>query len=145
MKNNNIKTVDFGIAFKINDQIYVHKNLKKYPKLYKALIKHEKEHSDNFNLRDIWLDLKGKHLGKVKKQYYKFLLREKKAWWARSVVALIERAAENEYNKRKVKRSWKKEINLKETISDATQSFPADKIPQKNEDKRQQRSRETRL
>ena len=91
MKNNNIKTVDFGIAFKINDQIYVHKNLKKYPKLYKALIKHEKEHSDNFNLRDIWLDLKGKHLGKVKKQYYKFLLREKKAWYQLLPIMRVEK------------------------------------------------------
>jgi len=27
------------------------------------------------------LDLKGKHLEKVRKQYYKFLLTEKKAWY----------------------------------------------------------------
>jgi hypothetical protein len=76
-----IKDIDYGIAFRIKDTIYLNKNLKKYPKLRKALIKHEREHTNKLTKKDIWIDLTGKHLSNVKKQYYLFILREKRAWY----------------------------------------------------------------
>lgn len=80
---NNIEIIDFGIAFKIRNTIYLNRNLEKYPELRKAIIKHEKAHTNNKNytLSDVWIDLNGKYLKKVKKQYYKFLFTEKRAWY----------------------------------------------------------------
>lgn len=77
-----IKDIDFGIAFRIKDTIYLNKNLKNYPRLRNQLIKHELEHdnSNSLKLRDIKTDLTGKHLREVKKDYYKFLFKEKGAW-----------------------------------------------------------------
>jgi len=76
-----IKLIDFGIASRIGDTIYVNKKIKEnYPRLYKAIIKHEKEHSNKFNLTDIEIDLKGKHLKEVKKDYWKFVLNNKNSW-----------------------------------------------------------------
>ena len=76
-----INKIDFGIAFRINNKIYLNKNLDKYPKLKKAIIKHELEHTSGFGIKDIITDLNGMHLSKVKRQYYKFLFKEKKAWY----------------------------------------------------------------
>ena len=76
-----IKLIDYGIAFRIRNRIYLNKNLDKYPRLKEALIKHEVEHTDGFDFRDINTDLWGKHLDGVKKDYYKFLVKEKKAWY----------------------------------------------------------------
>jgi len=73
--------IDYAIAFRIKDKMYLNKNLEKYPQLKKALIKHELEHTNGFNLKDILLDLNGTHLSKVKRQYYKFLFKERKAWY----------------------------------------------------------------
>ena len=71
--------IDYGMAYRINDNIYLNKNLKKYPKLYKAILKHEKEHSDGFEFKDIMIDLKGKHLKEVKFDYYMFFIRHPKS------------------------------------------------------------------
>jgi len=79
--NLNIVKINYAIAFRIGNIIYLNKNLDKYPELKKAIIKHELEHTKGFGLRDIITDLKGKHLNKVKKEYYKFLFTEKKAWY----------------------------------------------------------------
>jgi len=76
-----VQIIDFGIAFKINNVIYLHKNLKNYPKLREALLKHEKKHTDNYKLKDILLDLTGGYLKDVKRDYYRFLFTEKKAWY----------------------------------------------------------------
>ena len=78
--NLNIVKINYAIAFRIGNIVYLNKNLDKYPELKKAIINHESEHTDGFGLSDIMTDLKGKHLGKVKKQYYKFLFTEKRAW-----------------------------------------------------------------
>ena len=69
-----IKYINHGIACRINDTIYLHKKLKKYPKLLKAILEHEQEHSFGYGWTDINLDLNGKHLQNVKKEYYKFIL-----------------------------------------------------------------------
>lgn len=79
--NISIIKIDYAIAFRIGDKIYLNKNLDNYPNLKKAIMKHEFEHTDGFGLSDILTDLNGKHLKKVKREYYKFLLKEKKAWY----------------------------------------------------------------
>lgn len=76
-----IKEIDYAIAFRIRDTIYLNKNLKKYPKLKKAILQHEKNHESNsYCCKDLKLDLTGKYLFPVKKDYYKFLFTERKAW-----------------------------------------------------------------
>lgn len=74
-----IKLIDYGIAVKVGDIIYINKDVKKYPKLYNALINHEKAHTDTFELKDVIIDLNGTHLKDVKKLYYKFILKHPKS------------------------------------------------------------------
>jgi len=74
-----IKEINHGIACRIGDFIYLNKNLKKYPKLYKALLKHEKEHTSKYSFKDILIDFKGNYLSEVKKDYYLFFLRYPKS------------------------------------------------------------------
>ena len=67
-----IKEIDYGIACRIGDTIYINKNLKKYPTLYKNIIKHELSHNKNFK-QDFLLDFKGKYI-EPKSEYYRFIL-----------------------------------------------------------------------
>jgi len=79
MKKQKILKSDWGIACKIGEIIYLNKNLYKYPKLKKAILAHEKEHSNSYQIKDLLIDLRGKHLQKVKKEYYLFILRYPKS------------------------------------------------------------------
>jgi hypothetical protein len=50
--------VDCGIANNFGTHIEINKNLKKYPKLYNAILDHEVEHTDKlFSAKDFKLDL----------------------------------------------------------------------------------------
>ena len=75
-----IKEIDKGMAFRLGNTIYLHKNLKNYPILRKALLNHELKHTDNYKLSDFKLDSFGNDLKLVKKEYYKFLFTNKGAW-----------------------------------------------------------------
>lgn len=66
--------INHGIACRIGNKIYINKKLENYPKLNEAILRHEKEHSDNFNMNDIKIDLSISHLKGIKKEYYKFIL-----------------------------------------------------------------------
>jgi hypothetical protein len=70
-----IRQVSFGIACRIGNTIYVNKDLSKYPKLKKAIMKHEKEHSSGFDLRDLLIDLDNKQLTGLKKEYFSFIVK----------------------------------------------------------------------
>ncbi len=77
--NIQIKTIDFGIAFRVNDTIFINRKIKPNSKLYKSLIKHELNHeSGNLTLKDLKNDWLGKEINK--KEYYKFLFKNKEAW-----------------------------------------------------------------
>lgn len=80
--NNNIKIkeIDYGIACRIGNIIYVNKNLKENKELYESIIKHERSHSNSFNMTDITLDLVNSHLHGLKWQYYMFLLTHPSTW-----------------------------------------------------------------
>jgi len=75
-----IKEIDKGIAFRLGNTIYLHKNLKNYPNLRKSLLKHELKHTDNYKFSDFKLDAFGTDLKNVKKEYYIFLLTQRGAW-----------------------------------------------------------------
>jgi len=71
-----IVEVPYGIANRFTDgTIEVNKNLKKYPEVYKAILKHELEHTDDFfTLHDLKHDLNSEH--EVDQfQMLKFILR----------------------------------------------------------------------
>lgn len=74
-----IKYLNHGIASRIGNTLYVNIELKKWPKLCKALIKHEKAHSSGFCWEDIRIDFKGKYIRGFKKEYYFFILKNPRA------------------------------------------------------------------
>lgn len=69
-----IKGINYGISCRIGNTIYYNKALKRYSGLFKAILRHEKKHSNGFTLGDIAMDLKNNEIASVKKQYYKFIL-----------------------------------------------------------------------
>ena len=75
-----IKEIDKGIAFRLGDTIYLHKNLKNYPELRKVLLNHELLHTNGYAFNDFKLDSFGTDLSSVKKDYYKFMFTNKGAW-----------------------------------------------------------------
>ena len=83
--------INHSIAFRIGHKVYINKALKSYPKLFKAILRHESEHTDGFSWKDVKTDLTGDYLGrlftknkdkrKLKKEYYKFIMKNPKALW----------------------------------------------------------------
>lgn len=67
------------VACRIGNEIYLHPQLYYYPKLCKAILKHEKEHTDGFSIKDFFLDMNNDHLKGHKKEYYKFLFTHPRA------------------------------------------------------------------
>ncbi len=73
-----IKT-EWGIAHRIGNNIYLNKELDKYPNLKEAILTHENNHSDSLKFKDILMDCTGKNLENVKNEYYKFILQNPKS------------------------------------------------------------------
>lgn len=86
-----IKYIKHGIACRINDRIYLHRDLKHYPALQRAIIKHEKEHTDGFTKKDIIMDFKGLYLKDVKKDYYRFIFTHPSSWTMFLPIAIYEK------------------------------------------------------
>jgi hypothetical protein len=74
-----IKEISYAVGFRIGNNIYLNKELKAYPDLRKAILKHELEHTDGFSWKDIKLDLLGKNLKSVKSEYWKFIIKNPKS------------------------------------------------------------------
>ncbi len=68
-----IKTTNFGIACRIGDQIFVNKHLKEEPRLYEAIIQHEKDHTSGFSMKDVKMDLRNHHLKGLKLLYWRWV------------------------------------------------------------------------
>jgi len=85
-----IKLIDYGIASRIGNIVYINKELKNYPKLYNSILRHEKAHSSGFDIRDILLDINGKYLREVKKEYWKFVFRNPNSWIQFAPIASYE-------------------------------------------------------
>ena len=76
-----VKEIDYGIACRIGNNIYINKDLKIFDiYLYSTILHHEFCHSDSLTWKDIKMDLTNSHLKKFKKQYYKFILTHPKSW-----------------------------------------------------------------
>jgi hypothetical protein len=69
-----IRYIDYGIASRIGDNVYLHKNLKKHPKLHKAILKHEFAHTSGFSWKDVQIDIRNNHLEGLRRDYYTFLI-----------------------------------------------------------------------
>lgn len=75
-----INLIDYGIACRIGDEIFINKKIKeKYPKLYYEILRHEQAHSSGYSKKDILIDLRGKYIYS-KKDYYKFIITTPRSW-----------------------------------------------------------------
>lgn len=75
-----IKEINYGIACRIKDTIYINSSLKNTPKLYEAILKHEKSHSSGFEKKDIYFDIHNEEIQPFKKEYYLFVLTHPLSW-----------------------------------------------------------------
>lgn len=75
-----IREVDWGIANRFSDCIEVNRHLKDYPKLYRPIIRHELEHSEEvFSMEDLKHDISSSHsLSQI--QLLKFMFKYPKAF-----------------------------------------------------------------
>jgi len=62
------------VGCRIEEEIYINPDLYNYPKLYHAVLSHEKKHTSSITKKDFLMDLSNKELRGVKKTYYKFIL-----------------------------------------------------------------------
>jgi len=75
-----IKKINYGIACRIGDTIYYNSKLDNYPTLLNAILQHEHNHTSNFSLKDVTLDLVNKEIRDLKKDYYSFILSNPSSW-----------------------------------------------------------------
>ena len=78
-----IKLVEWGIANRYNSTIEVHKDLPKYPRLFKPIMLHEISHTSKpgFSWKDFYIDFSGKHTQNINRlELYKFMLNRPKTW-----------------------------------------------------------------
>ena len=62
------------VGCRVDGEIFIHPELYKYPKLYHAIVEHEKRHSNSLKFKDVGLDLVNRELKSVKKDFYKFII-----------------------------------------------------------------------
>ena len=72
--------INYGIACRINNRIYINKKLKEYPNLYYSILTHEFQHSSNFTKKDFLMDLRNSNLKGLRIQYYKFIIKYPSSW-----------------------------------------------------------------
>lgn len=75
-----VKHINYGIACRINNTIYIHRALRGYPILYNALLRHEEAHSRGFSWKDIIMDIDNTHIHPFKGDYYSFILKHPSSW-----------------------------------------------------------------
>jgi hypothetical protein len=69
-----IKYLSYGIASRVGDNVYLHKNLVNYPELHNAILKHEFSHTSGFSWKDVQIDIRNSHLKGLRQDYYAFLI-----------------------------------------------------------------------
>jgi hypothetical protein len=79
-ENIKIIEINYGIACRISNRIYINKKLKEYPNLYYSILTHEYEHSSSFTKKDFLMDLINVNLKGLKIQYYKFIIKHPSSW-----------------------------------------------------------------
>jgi hypothetical protein len=71
---------EWGLASRVGDRIYINKKLKNNQLLYGKILEHEQNHSKSLKLSDFLMDIDIKELKGLKKQYYRFIIRNPKTW-----------------------------------------------------------------
>lgn len=67
---------NYGVASRVGKDIFINRNLRKYPKLHDAILSHEKEHTESgYSSSDLIQDIRIKQLSGLRKEYYLFFLR----------------------------------------------------------------------
>lgn len=69
-----ITEIPWGIGCRIGNTIYLNEHLKEEPKLYDAILNHEKEHTSGFSIKDIKMDLRNHHLKGLKTDYFRWIM-----------------------------------------------------------------------
>ncbi|MFW6173153.1 MAG: hypothetical protein ACOC5T_05355 [Elusimicrobiota bacterium] len=77
-----IKYINFGIACRVKNRVYLNKKLlkKKWKKLHDVILEHELSHSEGFNKKDMINDINNYELDPVKKEYSSFVTSTPSAW-----------------------------------------------------------------
>lgn len=75
-----LEYIEWGVASRVGETVYVNKRLKSYPKLKNALLTHENNHTDDFTMKDIISDMDIKELKGLKREYYRFIAENPSAW-----------------------------------------------------------------
>lgn len=75
-----VEYIKYGIACRIGNKIYLNERLKSIPELHRAILSHEIRHTSGFTLTDLMMDINNKYLKRVKREYYKFILRNPSSW-----------------------------------------------------------------
>jgi len=75
-----IKYVNYGIACRVGNNIYINNKLRGDKHLHDAILKHEKAHSSGFIWNDLVMDFNVKELKYLKKEYYRFILNNPSSW-----------------------------------------------------------------
>lgn len=73
-----LKTSEYVIGCRIGETIYLNPHLKHYPELQRAILKHENRHTERISWTDLKLDLENEEIGRVRGEYYRFLLKHPK-------------------------------------------------------------------
>ena len=76
-----VKYIDYGIASRVGDNVYLHKNLVNYPELHNAILKHEFSHTSGFSWKDVQIDIRNSHLEGLRRDYYTFLIQNPTSLW----------------------------------------------------------------
>jgi len=61
------------VGCNVGGNIFVHPELHKYPRLYNAVVSHERRHSNSFKGRDVSIDIVNDELKGHKKEFYSFI------------------------------------------------------------------------
>ena len=62
------------VGCNVGGKIFIHPKLYTIPKLYHAVVSHEKKHSNGFNKNDIAIDMFNDELEDCKGDFYKFMI-----------------------------------------------------------------------
>ena len=63
------------VGCSVGGEIFIHPELYTVPELYKAVVNHEKRHSDGLNGQDIAIDIFNDEFKECKKEFYLFMLK----------------------------------------------------------------------
>jgi len=75
-----LKYINYGIGNRVGKTIYLHEKLKWFPELHDAVLKHEMNHTDDWDWNDVMMDLSNKELKGRKLEFYKFILTTPSSW-----------------------------------------------------------------